>query len=355
MYTKEVPNTKKSAFVKFIIFLSFILTLTCSPQYGRFLVFPFDHGPHFDVNNEWWYFTGEVLTPEDKSFGFEFTIFKRRLSESDDFAFLGHVAISDPEASEHFFVEVPTTHAVPDIEEGKAEINVDNFSYIFTETEGFSIKAETESLSIDLSLIPTMNVLPHGQDGIIIMGDGIPSYYYSFTNLQTSGSILVNGLEYEVSSGRTWMDHQWGNYTLFGVIWDWFSLRLDDGGALMLFQFRNAFDRVVRSNWTFRNDAGRVEYGQEISVQATRTYQDEDGKCTYPLDWIVDISTLDATFSITPLFDAQCLYDVITPDYWEGLCSVIGTMRDETVTGSAYVELTGYQDRNTIKGSPAIF
>ena len=72
------------------------------------------------------------------------------------------------------------------------------------------------------------------------MGDGRSSYYYSFTNLATAGMLTVNTTEYTIASGRTWMDHQWGNYTVLGMKWDWFSLRLDDGSSLMLFQFRES-------------------------------------------------------------------------------------------------------------------
>ena len=158
----------------------------------------------------------------------------------------------------------------------------------------------------------------------------------------TEGYISLNGIEYTISSGRTWMDHQWGNYTVAGMIWDWFSLRLDDGRALMLFQFRNAKDVVVKTNWTYRTVAGLVTYGENFSVEATRTYQEEKGKSTYPIDWLVEVPDIDAEFMVSPLFDEQSLYDVMTPDYWEGLCSVKGSIRSEDITGSAYVELTGY-------------
>lgn len=331
--------------IKYAVLLACLIAVECCAVPDRPLDFPFDHGPHFDSMVEWWYFTGETQTEEGKTLGFEFTIFKQWIPGLNDYAYLGHLAVSDPEISEHFFTEVPTLPPVSDIEEGKTEIKINKFSYAFSESEGFTIEAEAGNLSVDLSLVPTRDVLPHGENGIIVMGDGINSYYYSFTNLSTDGTISVNGSEYDISSGRTWMDHQWGNYSLFGMIWDWFSLRLEDGGALMLFQFRDIFDNVVRSGWTYRSGTGSVEHGEEFSVQATRFYEDEDA--TYPIDWIVEVPGIDANFLITPLFDEQSFYDVMTPRYWEGLCSVEGTVSDEVVNGSAYVELTGYEDNKT--------
>jgi len=331
---------------KSMITVALVIIFSCA-MYGcngpeRPLDFPFDHGPHFNSIFEWWYFTGEALTMEGRTLGFQFTIFKIWPYGLSGFIYIGHVAISDPEASEHFFDEVATFSPVSGIEEGKTEIEIKNFSYVFSESDGFTLKAETDSLLVDLSLSPTMDVLTHGEEGIVVMGDGINAYYYSLTNLSTQGSISVNGFEYTVSSGRTWMDHQWGNYTIFGMAWDWFSLRLDDGGALMLFQFRDASDNVVRSSWTYRSSSGSLLSGEDFSIQAARTYVDTIERSVYPIDWVVDVPEIDAMFLVKPLFDAQCLYNVLTPDYWEGLCAVEGTVNGEAVNGSAFVELTGY-------------
>lgn len=327
----------------FIALLSALALCSGCDIKKRPLQFPFDHGPHFNAMNEWWYFTGEVQTAEGKTLGFEFTIFKRLTSLPDNFSFLGHLALSDPEAAQHHYVEKATRGPVSGIEEGRAEIIVNNFSFRFPEPSGILIKAETEKLSLDLILSPVLDVLPHGEDGIITMGDGKSSYYYSFTNLSTTGTIIVNNTEYTIASGRTWMDHQWGNYTLLGMKWDWFSLRLVDGSSLMLFQFRDLFDKPTIKNWTYQATTGSVTYGGDFSAQATRLYKEEQGHSTYPLDWTIAVPGLDAVFTVTPFFDEQSLYNVMTPDYWEGLCSVAGTMAGKEVNGSAYVELTGYE------------
>ena len=341
---KLLVYKNKKGFIKVVILLVFLWAVTCCNNIERPLDFPYDHGPHFDALNEWWYFTGEVLTKRGKTLGFEFTIFKRWIGRQNGFAYIGHLALSDTEFYEHFFAEVLTLPPVIDVQAGKTEIIINNFYYSFSESKGITLQAEAGILSVNLFLVPTKDVLPHGEDGIIIMGDGVNSYYYSLTNLMTEGSITINNDEYLVTSGRTWMDHQWGNFTLLGMIWDWFSLRLDDGSALMLFQFRDNFDNVVKRSWTYRTSNGSVKYGEGFFVQAARIYEEEKGKSTYPLDWIVEVPDIDARFFVTPLFDEQSLYDVLTPDYWEGLCSVEGTISNEQTQGFAYVELTGYRD-----------
>jgi predicted secreted hydrolase len=336
-------NRKQSLISTTVIIALVCIVNGCSVQ-ERPLDFPYDHGPHLDSLVEWWYFTGEIVTSEGQTLGFEFTIFRGWDCTYLDFIYLGHLAISNPMTAEHTFVEVKTTPPVAGIEEGIPEIKISNFSYVFSETKGFIIKADAGNMAVDLTLSPSTDVLPHGEEGIIEMGDGMSCYYYSFTNLQTAGKISINNSEHSLSSGRTWMDHQWGIFTPYGVIWDWFSLRLEDGSGLMLFQFRDSSDHVVRSNWSYQPHTGSVTYGEEFSLRATRTYEDEKGNCTYPIDWIVEVADIDAHFQVEPLFDEQSIYDVTTPNYWEGLCSVEGTIGDTPVRGSAYVELTGYEN-----------
>src|SRR5574341_716643 len=43
---------------------------------SRTLTFPEDSGAHEDFSTEWWYYTGNLQTPEGRHFGFELTIFR---------------------------------------------------------------------------------------------------------------------------------------------------------------------------------------------------------------------------------------------------------------------------------------
>ncbi len=41
--------------------------------------FPADQGPHNDFQTEWWYYTGNLTTPDGRPFGFQLTFFRRAL------------------------------------------------------------------------------------------------------------------------------------------------------------------------------------------------------------------------------------------------------------------------------------
>jgi predicted secreted hydrolase len=192
--------------------------------------------------------------------------------------------------------------------------------------------ADGIAISVEMRMQPTQDVLIHGEDGFIPMGDGIPSGYYSLTNLlPTTGTLGIGDRQYTITGGRIWMDRQWGDWTGAGYAWDWFSLRFDDGGALMLFQFRDVSDEVVRGNWTYRDKDGRVSYGTYLNVVANRMFK------TYPLDWTITLPNLDAEFAVKPLFDDQTFTGL-----WEGLCEVSGSVGTSQLTGHAFAELNGY-------------
>src|SRR5919109_3463257 len=50
---------------------------------SRPLTFPADFGAHEDFRTEWWYYTGNLQTPDGRHFGFELTIFRVGLLPPD--------------------------------------------------------------------------------------------------------------------------------------------------------------------------------------------------------------------------------------------------------------------------------
>ena len=70
---------------------------------------------------------------------------------------------------------------------------------------------------------------------------GQASYYYSFTDLKTSGYIKRPGMTSQVSvTGVSWFDQEFGSNQLSGDQegWDWFALHLSDGRDLMIYKLR---------------------------------------------------------------------------------------------------------------------
>ncbi len=315
--------------------------------------FPADHGFH---NNrfEWVYFSGMVETAEGLELGLMFTIFqiesntlpwRMPVETGSDETLLGVrykypciLAVIDPLQPAYYPAISLGYSGSAAFEDGLPVVTAGASSYTLSPSGSVLIRSELDDRAIDLTLEPTMDVLPHGEDGIIDMGDGIDSAYYSLTNMIPEGMVSVDNRTFQVTGGRIWMDHQWGNWTYSGMFWDWFSLRFDDGGALMLSQLRDFDDTAIGGTWTYRNAGGEVDYGYDFTVEARRTYYADEARSRFPVDWHITIPGLDARFEVQPLFDRQNIHIL-----WEGLCTARGTIEGQQFTAGAVVEMTGYE------------
>jgi len=80
----------------------------------RKFVFPEDHGPHPDFRTEWWYFTGNLTSDDNRKFGYQFTIFRTALSKeksernsewNSNQIYMAHFAVTDIDGNKFYFDE----------------------------------------------------------------------------------------------------------------------------------------------------------------------------------------------------------------------------------------------------------
>jgi predicted secreted hydrolase len=188
----------------------------------------------------------------------------------------------------------------------------------------------------------------HNDAGWVDFGAAGGSYYYSRTRMTAAGTLVVNGERVAVT-GTAWFDHQWGDFIAVGGGWDWFAVNLDDGTDLTVSLVRSAdgtypliYGTLVRPDGTSRH----VARG-EISVDALGTWTSARTGATYPSGWRVRVSGAGLDVTVVPTLRDQELDTRATTGvvYWEGSQRVTGTRAGRSVTGNAYVELTGYADR----------
>src|SRR5512139_1461874 len=76
--------------------------------------FPGDHGPHPEFRHEWWYFTGNLLAPGGRRFGYQLTFFRFALSPvppdrgsrwATSQAYMAHFAVTDAQGNRFRFFE----------------------------------------------------------------------------------------------------------------------------------------------------------------------------------------------------------------------------------------------------------
>ena len=93
--------------------------------------FPLDHGPHPDYLTEWWYFTGNLDSPEGDHFGYQLTFFRRALAPAGtrqprtsawaaDQIYFAHFTVTDVSREEHQAFERLARSAAPLANRSKA-------------------------------------------------------------------------------------------------------------------------------------------------------------------------------------------------------------------------------------------
>ncbi len=290
--------------------------------------------PHLRVGVEWWYFTGLL----NNRFGFEVSIFMsepRMLPMSTYFpfvrSFLAHFAIFDREKDMFYFEEKTRIADISRLSQGKSLLNLDVSGInVLSNGANYIIGANTEKFTLSLLLQAKKPVIPHGDGGIISMLNG-DSYYYSVTNMEASG-FLRNGNEFLKLSGSAWHDHQFGNFTVKGVAWDWFSLRFSNNIEIMAFLLKDKKGNVEKYGTLVKTDGSAIPINNfKITTLETKN--------NYPVKWQFEFE--EGNFIVQSVSDKQVIRSKLpfVPQYAEMLSDVNGMLFGENVSGYAYVEI----------------
>ena len=330
--------------------------------------FPTDYGPHPGFKTEWWYYTGNLETQGGEHFGYQFTIFRFALTPPDTILsardsgwatnqlFMAHFALSDVDG-EQFYAFERFSRGAAGLAGAQADpyrIWLEDWSVASEDTSfPMHIQAAQEEGAIDLTLNTSLPAVLQGERGLDQKGPepGNASYYYSFPHLITEGTITVEGKTFAVQ-GLSWKDHEWSTSALGTeqIGWDWFSLQLSNGQSLMYYQLRrrDGMPSPFTSGVLVQPDgATRPLDADDVQLDVLDTWTSPRGG-TYPARWQVRVQSADLNLTITPYLPDQELD--VSVRYWEGAVRIEGTVAGTTVTGSGYVELTGYADGQ--RGTP---
>ena len=307
--------------------------------------FPADEGPHESSTMEWWYFTGH-LTGTDifggkHSYGFELTFIRLNEGIEPLAAYDGQFAITDLTRgtfdSDMLAVSVQPDNVLPD---GGFNNTVDTWNmqgasgqnHISATLPDLDYSA---SLSLDQSTPPAL----HGDGGLINYTPFGSSYYYSETNLKVTGTVIDHGIPVTVT-GTGWQDHQWGDFAGTGG-WTWFSMQLANGTQYMLYFLHDASGNLVNTVGTLVNPDGSTVNipSSEISETPLGSWTSPDTGITYPQNWLVTLPGGQVTVAALEA-DQELYVPIVDTGYWEGDCSISGTVNGAAVTGQGYTEIT---------------
>jgi predicted secreted hydrolase len=325
----------------------------------RLFQLPTDHGPHFDHETEWWYYTGNLTDPGGRHFGYQLTFFRRGLSPdppppgpglATNQVYFAHFAITDSAAGRHAFAE-RWSRGAGDLAGATGEpfaVWLEGWRVESRNPEGSSLHlaARDGALAIDLDVAAAKPLVLHGDRGLSPKSDepGNASYYVGYTRLRTSGRITTGSGTFEVT-GASWFDHEWSTSALGkgAVGWDWFSLQTSDDRELMFFRVRRedgSFEPV--SGGTLVEPGGRTRrLGlADVRIEVEDHWRSPETGANYPSRWRLAVPVAALELRAVPWVPAQEMQTSFT--YWEGAVRVEGTRAGQAVSGTGYVEMTGY-------------
>jgi len=298
---------------------------------GYRFAFPRDHANHPAFHTEWWYYTGHLRAGEGRTFGFELTFFRFGIRPPGTASrsawtlrnlYAAHFAVTD-EARQRFFSADRASRgalgmagAASDryhvwIEDWSSSLQLFKRSNSGPSAGIHRLRAAAGGYRLELDLQSAKPPAIHGRNGVSqkAAGRGRASHYYSLTRLQGGGTLVTPEGRFPVEA-LAWMDHEFGSNQLAPdqVGWDWFSLQLDDGRDLMLYQLRRRDGRPEPfSSGTLVERDGRTHplRLQDFHVTALAHWRSPKTGGLYPSRWRVQVPAAHLDLTLAPTLADQ--------------------------------------------------
>lgn len=325
----------------------------------RPFVFPEDHGSHDPFRTEWWYFTGNLRTADDRHFGFELTFFRYAIAAASAprasawatrQIWMAHLALTDTQRRRFEATERLSRGALglAGARSDRFAVWVEDWTAAQSDTSApIQLTASADDFGIDLRLEPRKPVVLQGENGLDRKGPevGNASYYYSWPRLEVRGHVQPVAEQAVAVTGLAWLDREWSTSALSpGVVgWDWFALQLSDGRDLMFYRLRDAAgDATAWSGGSIvaADGTSRRLTPESVRLDVLETWTSPDTGVAYPVGWRMQVPAHGLDLSIQPVLADQEID--LSVRYWEGAVAIESADPARSISGSGYLELAGY-------------
>jgi predicted secreted hydrolase len=251
--------------------------------------------------SEWWYCTGYLNDKADHMFSFQFTLARVRI-----FGFQFNIlmtALTDFATGKHYYSQKPVFFG-KDVIITPGKVGLDGLAIMTFADNHLSLGMHGTDYVLSLNMEPAKQPAWHAEDGVLKMGLDDPkerTYYWSYTNLVTSGQLTLEGKTYALN-GKSWFDKQGGTYTLTKrwTNWEWFSLRFFDNEEVMLF----SFPQDEYQDGTYILKSGQYRRLNDYRISPTGFTQAGGNK--FSNGWKVDLGKVKGgQYTIVPKIDGQ--------------------------------------------------
>jgi predicted secreted hydrolase len=284
----------------------------------------FDFGVANDAYpQEWWYFNAHLVDEQNRRYGLMMALLKtgQVLGSLTMVQHEKHRALQQMGSVQHLALARTVVGPMARMR----QLDPSGMLYEF--------RLDHQAVRMTLRLTANKPPLPVGGRGLIDMGEGGESYYYSLTNMNVEGVGRVRGNDMKFR-GKGWMDHQWGDWDdkEFDQ-WFWYSIQLADNTELMLYEFRRHSKRLSPICDVVMPD-GTMRHGLTYTVKPTRNWVSPTTGRNWSVAWRIQIPDAGADLQVTADRDDQ----EVIKSLWEGSCKVEGTFDGKPTKGLAFYE-----------------
>ena len=212
-----------------------------------------------------------------------------------------------------------------------------------------TLKLQTGTEAVDVTLIPTEQVLYNGTTGLLHMGTN-DSYQFSFPNMKISGTFTLEGKTYEIKNATAWFDRQWGfNLSttetvgkvpgMFQQSWLWLGMTLNENHteAISLWDVYLAEGRHTFATFICEN-------GLQFNIPAEVTYENiwTSSKSGNSYPRIINISIPEEELElrlVSMVDDPEFVREKMGMCGCQNLCTVTGSYHGNPISRDVVLEL----------------
>ena len=327
------------------------------------VVFPRDETSH-DCAVEWWYFNGHLKDKKNNDYSFMNCLFKFK-TESIELpiikklpfmekikktqlrdVFSAHYIISDINKKKFYpFLDYVVLASRDSFSKPLLFINYASpiivkgyFNSVIEETNLFEYFMKTENMELKMKSLKKPLLV--GKTGFIDFKSK-NTYYYSLTNLETSGRIKIGEKWIDVT-GKSWMDHQWIYASKLKGLddkWLWFSIQLDNNTEMVCFEYDDGQNKHYYAD--ISNPDNTQEHTRDVMFKPLeKAWESRKTGERYHTSWKIVIPSKNIDLIVEPYIKNQemCFG---TLNYWEGPLNVRGTFKGKPVSGKGFLESVG--------------
>ena len=315
---------------------------TPTPIFDRAMQLPHDEGVHASPL-EWWYFNGHVATEGGRVFSYHFVTFQSVL-EGGFTPRLAQLSWADHDMDLHLIAEQPD---LPILETTSGEFDLSIAGWRMSgDSKTYHLSFQIGDYSVELEADSRKPAVLHHDTGLVDLGIAGKTYYYSRTDLETSGTVSVSGISHPVTG--------FPGSTTSGVTSPP-RRSAGTGSASTL--------TTAPTSWSHWSGSRRSESTSPPMAPTSRRTPPRyicrpatsplnppgpgpapDTQGVYPMGWNLLVNSLDMGLVLTPVIEeAEFAISTFIPViYWEGAVAVSGSKGGIDVSGRGFVEMVGY-------------